>query len=129
MKAKYLLRLDDASPFSDFTKWKAIEEILQRYKILPIVAVIPDNKDSDLLHQKTDPNFWNQIRDWDKKGWTIAIHGYQHKFHKVNYISFSIAFFKFLYVSGLSNFLLLIIKVGVEFISNLFALSIRTFNI
>lgn len=102
MKAKYLLRLDDASPFSDFTKWKAIEEILQRYKILPIVAVIPDNKDSDLLHQKSDPNFWNQIRDWDKKGWTIAIHGYQHKFHKVNYLQNIIPFYSRSEFSGLS---------------------------
>ena len=38
-------------------------------------------------------------------------------------------FFKFLYVSGLSNFLLLIIKVGVESISNFLTLSILSSNI
>jgi predicted deacetylase len=102
MKAKYLFRLDDASPFSDSTKWKAIEEIFQRYKILPIVAVIPENKDSDLLHQKYNPNFWNQVRDWDNKGWTIAIHGYQHLFHKVRHLQNIIPFYNRSEFSGLS---------------------------
>jgi len=83
MKAKYLFRLDDASPFSNLKKWQAIEGIFQKYDIKPIVAVIPDNKDPTLMLQEKNLNFWRVVQDWNAKGWSIAMHGYQHLFHTV----------------------------------------------
>ena len=82
MRAKYLFRLDDASPFADSKKWKAIEDIFQRYEILPIVAVIPDNKDPGLMYQQSDSNFWKRVRGWDNRGWEIAMHGLTHVYDK-----------------------------------------------
>jgi len=102
MKAKYLFRLDDASPFADSKKWKAIEDIFQRYEILPIVAVIPDNKDPGLMYQQSDSNFWKRVRGWDNRGWEIAMHGYQHVFHKVRHMQNVIPFYNRSEFSGLS---------------------------
>lgn len=78
MGAKYIIRLDDACPTMDRTKWYQIEEFLDRYNIKPIVAVIPDNKDPKQIKDEFDDNFWNKVKVWQKKGWHIALHGYDH---------------------------------------------------
>lgn len=47
--SRYLLRLDDASDYSDRERWQRMETLLDRYGILPIVGIIPDNHDSALV--------------------------------------------------------------------------------
>lgn len=84
MTAKYLIRLDDACQTSNLQKWSAIAAILEQNNVKPIVAVIPDNKDESLFHNEPNSGFWEQVRDWEEKGWTIAMHGYQHTFHKIS---------------------------------------------
>jgi hypothetical protein len=78
MLVKYILRLDDACPTMDRNKWQKIEEICDKYDIKPIVAVIPENKDKLLNINSYDNNFWDKVRNWQKKGWNIALHGYNH---------------------------------------------------
>jgi len=80
--SKYLIRLDDACPTMDREKWALVESALDRLNIKPIVAVIPDNKYPSIYYADADPYFWDKVRGWQKKGWTIAMHGYQHVFHK-----------------------------------------------
>ncbi len=79
--SKYLLRLDDASDYMNIEKWQRIENLLDKYHIKPIVGVIPDNRDPDMLGVYTkDILFWDKVRRWQHKGWTIALHGYNHVF-------------------------------------------------
>lgn len=80
----YLIRLDDACETQDLTKWKAIEQILDKHHIKPIVAVIPQNEDPSLLIAERNGQFWDDVRKWQNKGWAIALHGYRHVYHKVN---------------------------------------------
>ena len=82
MSAKYIIRLDDACHTMNAQKWQRIEDICTEFCIKPIVAVIPFNCDSDLVYQSSDPRFWDKVRNWQNKGWTIAMHGYQHVLHK-----------------------------------------------
>lgn len=84
MSASYIIRLDDACNTSDLNKWKAIEEILDEFDVKPVVAVIPDNQDSTLKFESENTDFWQMIKRWEEKGWAIAMHGYQHKYHFVN---------------------------------------------
>lgn len=77
-KNKYLIRLDDACPTMHMERWSKIEDILDRYKIKPMAGVIPANKDPKQYHSKYDSNFWGRVRNWKKKGWAIAMHGYDH---------------------------------------------------
>ena len=102
MKAKYLFRLDDANSFSNLKKWHAIECIFQKYDIKPIVAVIPENKDPELIYQELNPNFWKMVQDWDANGWSIAMHGYQHLFHSISRFQSIIPYYKRSEFSGLS---------------------------
>lgn len=78
---KYLLRLDDACTKMDHKKWLIAVRIIDCLEIKPIVAVIPDNYDLALNYSHADNQFWTQVRDWQAKGWTIGMHGYQHRFH------------------------------------------------
>ncbi len=82
--AKYLLRLDDSCTTQKKENWEEIERILDKLKIKPIVAVIPFNKDRNLFLDYKDENFWQKVKNWEKKGWEIALHGHSHLYHKVN---------------------------------------------
>jgi hypothetical protein ELI_2404 len=75
---KYLLRLDDACDTMNLKKWSRIEEILDKYKILPLIALIPNNRDKNMIKQVKIQNFECIIERWKNKGWEIGQHGYDH---------------------------------------------------
>lgn len=77
-KIKYLIRLDDACPTMDKQKWDKVENILDKYGIIPMVGVIPANADPKLKIDLPDPEFWKKVKNWEAKGWAIALHGYDH---------------------------------------------------
>lgn len=76
---RYILRLDDSSPYQDPIKWKIIEEMLDKYGVKPLVGVIPFNKDPSMVYHSKDIRFWDKVKSWQSKGWSIALHGYTHK--------------------------------------------------
>ena len=78
----YLIRLDDASDYMDVKKWNKIEKILDKYQIKPIVGIIPKNKDDSLISKyEHNDSFWKKALKWQEKGWTIAMHGYEHVYN------------------------------------------------
>lgn len=78
MVASYLIRMDDACPTMSGERWTRLERLLDRYKICPVVAVVPDNQDPELMKEASDPHFWDRVRGWQSKGWTVAMHGETH---------------------------------------------------
>jgi predicted deacetylase len=58
--------------------WTQVEKILLEFEVKPILSVIPDNQDETLKVQKGKMDFWDQVRAWQRWGWTIGMHGYQH---------------------------------------------------
>jgi predicted deacetylase len=81
VSARYLIRLDDACDAMNPTKWGHLERVLDEHGVKPIVAVVPDNQDAELMCAPRDPSFWKTVRAWAAKGWTIAMHGYRHLMH------------------------------------------------
>ncbi len=81
MKARYLVRFDDLCPTTNWQAWQQIEKLLLANDVRPLLAVIPDNRDEMLL-QVDEPraDFWDRVRAWQQRGWTIGMHGYQHLF-------------------------------------------------
>lgn len=77
-KTKYLIRLDDACPCMDSKKWLLMEDILDKYGVKPLVGIIPANADPKTMIESEDPGFWGKAHSWEKKGWQIALHGYDH---------------------------------------------------
>ena len=80
MKPTYILRLDDACPYFDRSKWFAIESIIDQLSLVPIIAVVPNNQDPTIRRDEYWPEFWDWIKKkQDINGWIIAVHGYTHK--------------------------------------------------
>lgn len=75
---KYLIRLDDACPTMNHERWGRMEAVLDKYDIKPMVGVIPNNEDQKQQIAPEDKDFWDKIKLWEKKGWSIAMHGFNH---------------------------------------------------
>jgi len=64
--------------------WAKMEDLLDKYQVKPMVGVIPHNEDPKLNIYPEDPNFWQVVKQWEEKGWTIAMHGYNHVYSTNN---------------------------------------------
>jgi len=80
MRAEYLVRFDDLCPTMNWAVWREIAEALIDNKVSPILAVVPDNQDPELAVGPARPLFWEEVRRWQSYGWTIGLHGYQHRY-------------------------------------------------
>lgn len=75
---KYIIRLDDACPTMNWKKWNRIIHLLDKFDIKPIIAVIPNNEDKSLMIDTSLNDFWEIVKEWEVKGYHIAMHGYNH---------------------------------------------------
>jgi len=73
-----LIRLDDIAENMNWDLMNKSELLFEKYKIKPVLGVIPNNKDSELLSYPKKNDFWEQVRIWKNKGWEIAMHGSTH---------------------------------------------------
>ncbi|MFP5275755.1 MAG: DUF2334 domain-containing protein [Acidobacteriota bacterium] len=76
--AQYLLRIDDLCPTMAAGRWPALASLIGEFRLRPILAVVPENRDPDLCRQNPDPHFWQKMRALQEQGATIALHGYTH---------------------------------------------------
>jgi len=60
--------------------WTEIEAILVQRRLKPILAVVPDNRDPVLQVDSPAEDFWDRVRVWQDLGWTIALHGFEHRY-------------------------------------------------
>lgn len=75
-----LLRIDDIAENMNWHIMGKIESLFDKYNIKPVMGVIPNNKDPELLKFPREENFWNRVKAWQKKGWEISMHGYSHEY-------------------------------------------------
>ena len=78
MSVRFLLRFDDMCPTINWEVWQKLETIMIEEDVRPILSVIPDNQDQALHEGEPDQRFWDRVRSWQARGWTIGLHGYQH---------------------------------------------------
>lgn len=76
--AQYLLRLDDLCPTVPAGRWGRFVPLIEQFRLHPILAVIPDNRDPELQIAAPDPTFWSSMRGLEAAGAAIALHGYRH---------------------------------------------------
>jgi predicted deacetylase len=80
MSAKFLLRFDDICPTINWPIWQKLEDVMVDEGVRPILSVIPDNQDPNLNEGQPNERFWERVRAWQARGWTIGLHGYQHRY-------------------------------------------------
>ncbi|MDB4939399.1 MAG: hypothetical protein JWP87_6371 [Labilithrix sp.] len=78
--ARYLVRFDDICPGMNWEMWARIEKVLIAADVKPMLAVVPSNQDDKLNVAPPEPMFWDRVRAWQARGWTIGLHGYQHRY-------------------------------------------------
>ena len=76
----YVFRLDDIAPNMHWENYHRVRQLFRKFGIMPLLGVIPDNRDPQLLRFPAVDNeeFWQEVRDAKQAGWDIAQHGYQH---------------------------------------------------
>lgn len=77
---KLYIRLDDACERMNIENWNRIEILFDKYNIKPLVGIIPHCEDSFMNEYEEDKLFWNKVGKWVEKGWSIALHGFNHVF-------------------------------------------------
>ena len=66
----YLIRLDDIAENMNWNMMEKVTNLFDKFSIKPVLGVIPNNKDPELLnYPKKNENFWKQILLWKNKGW------------------------------------------------------------
>ena len=85
MKPKILIRFDDIAENMNWKMFEKVEILLNEKNIKPVLGVIPNNKDPDLLKYPKKDNFWKKINDLKDNGWEIAMHGYDHLYTTETY--------------------------------------------
>jgi len=79
----FLIRLDDIAENMNWEMMDRATLLFDEYNIKPVLGVIPNNKDKELLsYPKKNLDFWEQVRNWKKKGWEIGMHGNSHVYDK-----------------------------------------------
>jgi len=73
-----LIRLDDIAENMNWDLMKKSELLFDKYNIKPVLGVIPNNKDNELLSHPKKNDFWDQVRKWKNKDWEISMHGFTH---------------------------------------------------
>jgi predicted deacetylase len=77
--SRYLVRFDDICATMNWRIWAEIESCLRAYDVRPIVAIVPRNRDSKLVSDIARRDFWERAREWQAAGWSIGLHGYEHR--------------------------------------------------
>jgi hypothetical protein len=77
-KARYLLRFDDLCPTMDKKQWSRFGGLIREFQLTPILAIVPDNRDPELMLDDADPGFWEEMRSLQASGAAIGLHGFQH---------------------------------------------------
>lgn len=74
-----LFRLDDIAPGLKKDNLAELETLFDKYNIKPLIGVVPDNKDDNLVvDEYLEEEFWSNVKRLQDKGWVITLHGYNH---------------------------------------------------
>lgn len=81
---KIAVRLDDITPDMDWERFLKFKALLDRYQVKPLIGVVPDNRDENLVKDGSlnapgrPKEFWEYVKTLEKEGWVIAMHGFRH---------------------------------------------------
>ncbi len=75
---KITVRMDDITPDMDWKSFEAFTELFEKYGIVPLLGIVPQNADPNLQIDPPNPAFFDRMRQLQKKGYVLAMHGFRH---------------------------------------------------
>lgn len=73
-----LIRVDDIAENMNWKFMDQCELLFDKFNIKPLLGIIPENKDKELLKFPKNSNFWKRVHSWKEKNWEISMHGFNH---------------------------------------------------
>ena len=64
---RLLIRMDDISENMNWKYMDKCETLFDKFNLRPLLGVIPENKDPELLKYPKNSNFWKRVESWKKK--------------------------------------------------------------
>lgn len=77
-KSSLCFRIDDIHPQMDWAKFTKFMTLMDEYGIHPLLGIIPNCMDRSICKNKAQIDFWESMREYQNKGYPIAMHGYDH---------------------------------------------------
>jgi predicted deacetylase len=74
--------MDDIAENMNWQYMDRCELLFDKFNLKPLLGVIPENKDPEFLKYPKNSDFWSRVKNWEKKGWEISMHGYTHLYEK-----------------------------------------------
>jgi hypothetical protein len=78
--ARLLIRIDDVCETSNWHVLRQLESVMVEQGVRPIVAIVPENMDDELVVEPPNPSYWDDLVRWQALGYSMALHGYHHTF-------------------------------------------------
>ena len=75
---KILLRFDDFNSRMDWQQWERANSVIEKYNIKPLIGIVPDCKDPNIIRTEHKDNYWDYVRELAEKGYSLALHGCFH---------------------------------------------------
>jgi len=75
---KIAIRMDDITPAMDREKFDRFKSLLDKHGIKPLIGVVPECKDEKLNISEPIEDFWKFVKELQKSGWIVAMHGFNH---------------------------------------------------
>lgn len=75
---KITVRMDDITPDMDWESFNAFTKLFDTYGIRPLLGIVPDNRDPKLKVDAVDPAFFEKMKELQKEGYVLAMHGCHH---------------------------------------------------
>lgn len=77
---KFILRFDDITPEMAWSKFDPFDALSKELDLPLLVGVVPHCLDETLSVEPANEAFWDTVRGWFERGWSIAQHGYTHQY-------------------------------------------------
>lgn len=75
---KIAVRMDDITPDMDWENFNFFLDLFKKAEISPLLGIVPDNRDKNLRRGSAHEDFYELIKNLEKKGFSLAMHGCYH---------------------------------------------------
>lgn len=78
MSGKIAVRMDDITPDMNWENFVFFQKLFKETNIKPLLGIVPDNRDKKLHCEKAHKDFYEVMKNLEKEGYSLAMHGYHH---------------------------------------------------
>lgn len=75
---KIAVRMDDITPDMNWENFRFFQKLFEEAGIEPLLGIVPDNRDENLHKEELHQDFYEVMKDLQKQGWVLSMHGCHH---------------------------------------------------